>query len=309
MPSHARRGFTLVELLVVITIIVVLLAMLTPALDAAIYQAELASCGGSQKSIAGGIATYAFDHRRSYPYREGVRHPDTVVWPEWLAIPPTPSSVNKSGRGFDDRPMLRPYVSIKTFSDPLLPKMDYDSARPEQGVAPFTIMWAGWVYKDAGASTGTGFNARTQGMFRLGDRWTWVNQNAPANAKVFRSSIISSDYLFAGVFLNAGLVYSSHPDSNDAMNVYVESTGSSQTFSGQADAVLDGMVHASWRYAGSWPPAVGKFDLNYAREDGSVVRYGDVPHDPTQDNANRFEKVGPYQNAANTAWYVVMPPN
>lgn len=38
------KAFTLIELLVVITIIVVLLALLVPALDKAIYQAQLSVC-------------------------------------------------------------------------------------------------------------------------------------------------------------------------------------------------------------------------------------------------------------------------
>src|SRR5687768_8628146 len=77
-------GFTLVELLVVVAIIVTLIAMLSPALSKAIYQAELASCAGSQKTIASGIVAYTFDQRRAYPYRDAVRHPDSSVWPEWL---------------------------------------------------------------------------------------------------------------------------------------------------------------------------------------------------------------------------------
>ena len=41
---RAQSAFTLVELMVVITIIVLLLALMMPALDKAVYQAELASC-------------------------------------------------------------------------------------------------------------------------------------------------------------------------------------------------------------------------------------------------------------------------
>jgi prepilin-type N-terminal cleavage/methylation domain-containing protein len=52
-------GFTIVELLVVITIIVVLLALLMPGLDRAIYQAELAVCGSRLKSLGAAVSTYA----------------------------------------------------------------------------------------------------------------------------------------------------------------------------------------------------------------------------------------------------------
>ena len=72
--SHKAQAFSLVELLVVITILVVLLALLAPAMDKAIYQAELAVCGAQQKAIASSSQGYAFDSRRSYPYRDGVRN-------------------------------------------------------------------------------------------------------------------------------------------------------------------------------------------------------------------------------------------
>jgi prepilin-type N-terminal cleavage/methylation domain-containing protein len=71
-PMHdTRPGFTLLELLVVIAIIVVLLALLTPALDRAIYEAELVQCA-SRLRVWGGIAhAFGFDHRRDLPMAFG----------------------------------------------------------------------------------------------------------------------------------------------------------------------------------------------------------------------------------------------
>jgi prepilin-type N-terminal cleavage/methylation domain-containing protein len=60
-------GFTIVELLVVISIIVVLLALLAPALDQAIYQAELSVCGAKLRSLGGGLVNYALGSQRRYP--------------------------------------------------------------------------------------------------------------------------------------------------------------------------------------------------------------------------------------------------
>ena len=90
------RAFTLIELLVVVTIIAVLLALLTPALDSAVYQAELASCGASLDMAATGFISYASANRRVYPHRNNA------------------SGTNVSGNhprvfgaGIDLRPMLR----------------------------------------------------------------------------------------------------------------------------------------------------------------------------------------------------------
>src|SRR5688500_13745385 len=63
------RGFTIVELLVVITIIVILLALLMPGMDRAIYQAELAVCAAKLDAVSSGTTLYALNHRRAYPYR------------------------------------------------------------------------------------------------------------------------------------------------------------------------------------------------------------------------------------------------
>src|SRR5438132_646169 len=63
---HRSSAFTLIELLVVVTIIAVLLALLTPALDRAIYEAELAVCGANNHALGLGVIAYAMDSKRNY---------------------------------------------------------------------------------------------------------------------------------------------------------------------------------------------------------------------------------------------------
>lgn len=65
-PS-ARHGFTLVELLVVISIIVILLALLVPALNRALEASENAKCASNQRNIAQQISGYALGQRYMLP--------------------------------------------------------------------------------------------------------------------------------------------------------------------------------------------------------------------------------------------------
>src|SRR5688500_17775374 len=83
MP-RGPRGFTVVELLVVVTIVVMLLALLAPALDKAVYQAELTMCAARLKAHATSATVYAVDHRRRYLDRAAKHAPS--FRPDYLAL-------------------------------------------------------------------------------------------------------------------------------------------------------------------------------------------------------------------------------
>jgi len=63
MVRTPLRAFTVVELLVVITIIVILLALLTPALDKAIEAAERVRCAANLDAWGLGLAQHSLDNR------------------------------------------------------------------------------------------------------------------------------------------------------------------------------------------------------------------------------------------------------
>jgi prepilin-type N-terminal cleavage/methylation domain-containing protein/prepilin-type processing-associated H-X9-DG protein len=76
-----KSGFTLVELLVVISIIAVLLAVLMPSLQKARESAKNVVCKNNLKQIGYGISLYAEDHSQAMP-------------PSWLNYDSSPSSNN-----------------------------------------------------------------------------------------------------------------------------------------------------------------------------------------------------------------------
>jgi prepilin-type N-terminal cleavage/methylation domain-containing protein/prepilin-type processing-associated H-X9-DG protein len=66
--SSSKRGFTLVELLVVIAIVTVLLALLLPALSAAREAARKAACLSNLRQVSLAVHSYAHDYGGQIPY-------------------------------------------------------------------------------------------------------------------------------------------------------------------------------------------------------------------------------------------------
>jgi prepilin-type N-terminal cleavage/methylation domain-containing protein len=249
-----RGGFTLIELLVVVTIIVVLLALLMPAMNKAIYQAELVECAGRLKALGTGVTVYAADHGRSYPYRpwvfSGARRPNHL----W--------SRNAGVFGGDERSMIRPYVAgiNKQVQCPFNKEMNLDQlasndvASESNAVYSSYYLLYGWGYKGEKA------------MRKIGDRFAY-------DGDVF--DVLASDYdMFTTT--NAKGIVGSHPDQGPKalMIPYAIEDVSWLTFATGVQATGTIITISRWTSANVGLRA--PIDMNFSHADGSVNRLMEV---------------------------------
>src|SRR4051812_20866198 len=90
-PARHRPAFSLVEMLIVIGILIVLLALLLPAMNRAREQSRRAVCAANLRNIGAALMRYAVDNNGKLPYHYGNSY--------WLFdIPkPTRDAIVKAG--------------------------------------------------------------------------------------------------------------------------------------------------------------------------------------------------------------------
>jgi prepilin-type N-terminal cleavage/methylation domain-containing protein len=267
-----RPAFTIVELLVVITIIVVLLALLAPALDQAIYQAELAVCAANQKAVASSTATYTLSFARAYPYR-------TILEVNGQSQP----ILLHRNLQQSEIAVFRSFLSINDhLQDPLVQPVDLtvtraDGTTPGQHVWVYSSLayWAGWRFTDTPGR---------KGMRRLGDAFEWEGAS-------YR--LIASDHDM--VAMNAENVQSKHPDADGVMyNQVLQNAVNVYAQTGSLGASTERITYSTWT-ADNRTWARGPIDMNAALDDGSVARYNTIPADTIDDD--RMVRLPAFSNA------------
>jgi hypothetical protein len=272
---HPRTAFTLVELLVVVATIVVLLALLMPALEKAVYQAELAVCAAKLKGIAGGVVVYASENKRSYPHRPG-----TELFNFWTADTLNDGDLTVA----DDRPLLRTILTIdKSLQCPFDEPMNLDTAPDDAITLSSFCMWFGY-----------GFPNQSK-MRRLGDRWSW-------NGTRYDWLASDKDETSTGAW-----AANSHPDHAGVMVEQIYDNRFITGF-GVGGVNVNGNPYVFSRWGMSGGHKRGPVDSNAAAENGSVIRNQNliVNSDSTVDE--RLDRVPRFsRSASDTPTGVLIP--
>lgn len=98
--AMSKRGFTLIELVLVIGIIATLAAILFPVFAKARERARAASCQSNLFNIGLALRMYSQDHEGRYPPQPNILDP---LYPDYLPLSQSlvcPSGYSQAGSGF-----------------------------------------------------------------------------------------------------------------------------------------------------------------------------------------------------------------
>jgi prepilin-type N-terminal cleavage/methylation domain-containing protein len=267
-------GFTLVELLVVVTIIVILLAILVPALTQAMYHGNLTACSANLNAVAKGAIQYAMQNKQMWPYRTAISGQPLVggtlayegpVKP-WLQNDATYKFRrvhNLKEDGNDDRPLLGQYMPLKAFLDPLCGagEIDVSDPRPddpEHVLADYAILF-GMNYLDSW---------KNSWQRKMGTR---------LNAAGHEKSTLVAD--FSATYLPLRYTSSSHQDKEGKATLQVRNRTNSNYLDAKWNTPLWSLEEGHAADSNFKSEYKGYIDFNEAFWDGSVVRYPNIRWD------------------------------
>ncbi len=252
--AHSK-AFTLIELLVVITIIAILMALLMPAMDRAIYQAELAACGARLRTMGTATVQYALANRRYYMERN---------------LRAQPAQIRDNNPDSDFRPALERAFPVNTLNDPLAKAVDLTSNSPDSkartsysvyGSYNIFIGWNSW-WDPAPAGMRT--------LRRMGDDFNYAD-----GVHDYRFRILYADRDVVLAEPSAPEAQSSHPDRDGRMyNLVVQDGTGPWSNAAQQTTGWEYTTLSLWRLAGDYQR--GLVDDQFLFEDLSVRRYNDV---------------------------------
>lgn len=184
--AAARAAFTLVELLVVISIIAILAALLLPVLGRAKYKTRVTTCVTQMRQVGISVTSYSDDWNGRYPVRQAA-----------TAASLTPSVNTLKAGPIDDRPTLRDYAMLNVgwYQCPLVAMPDglLESSNRTYVLAAYSMWYGCRIRQDVPDSA----------LMTVNDTRTWQGREY---------DILLSDYdrnWTAGV----GNYNTAHPDS------------------------------------------------------------------------------------------------
>lgn len=177
-----RKAFTLIEMLVVISIIALLISIMLPSLVGARDQARIVACLSQARGMAQGVLTYTTDNKTLYPAT-----PYGRTQPHHVAVSSRDDQGDQQPFNFDLRPIFRDYFGHEDLNTVMNCPMgsqkwrakatnNYNIDRIHSGYSqtPYSFYFGQPIpagHPDVPSSYSDVRWGRTKGMVRAGDRW------------------------------------------------------------------------------------------------------------------------------------------
>ena len=216
------KKFTLIELLIVVSILAILAALLLPVLSKAKKRARLASCVNNLHQTALGVVIYADDNDGFYPKR-------THQFKNGHAMP----YILVSNYGVDDRPILKDYLETGLSQCPFTANIDPFGVADN---ADYSIIDYRWYF---------GWDPQ---LNNSGDADPGDTMRKPGDKMVYDGNefdIIAADR--DHVYTNGGpRALSSHPDSLGLMTERIANSDTKRSSAFKSDVAERGVVDLNY---------------------------------------------------------------